>query len=84
MHAPVERHVFASLLSGVNDLGIITRPTQDFRIRQMIVHDHVCLLDAFLRAQRNQAEIAGSGANKKTFPAAPVRGLACTLALTLH
>ena len=53
--------VFAGLLSDVNDLCIITRPTQHFWIRQMIVHDHVRLLDALLRAQRDQAEIARPG-----------------------
>ena len=61
------QRVFARSFSSVNHLRVVSRPPENLRTCQMIINDHVRLLDAFLRPQRNETEIARPRANKKNF-----------------
>src|SRR5436190_2452025 len=49
--------VFARSLSRMNNLDVIPRPAEHFRVCKMIANNHVGILDAFFRPQRHQAEI---------------------------
>src|SRR5438477_4447393 len=60
----LSQRVLARLFSGVNNVCVIARPAQHFRVRQMIVNNDVSLLDALLRAQRHESKISRTGANK--------------------
>src|ERR1043166_5560889 len=52
-----------------HDLVPCPRPAEHLRVREVVVNDYVCALDAFLRAQRDQSKIAGPGADKINFAA---------------
>jgi hypothetical protein len=43
------QRVFARSFSSVNHLRVVSGPAENLRICQMIVNDHIRLLDAFLR-----------------------------------
>ena len=59
---------FAWLLAGISNLRIITRPTEHFRVCQVIVHDYIGALDAFLCSQCSQAGVARPRANQINLP----------------
>ena len=54
---PEAWRVFAGFLSRVNNFRGVARPRKHLRIGQMIVDDHVRLLDALFRPQRDQPEV---------------------------
>src|SRR5947199_9969191 len=59
------QRVFARSFSSVNHLRVVSRPPENLRTFQMIINDHFRLLDAFLRPQRDETEIARPRANKE-------------------
>ena len=54
----LRQRVRARFLPGENRLRTFRRPPQHFGIAEVIVNDHLRLLDALLRAQRDEPEIA--------------------------
>src|SRR6266566_4996756 len=63
------QRVCARSFSDINDLRAVSRPAQHLRICQVIVNDHIRLLDTLLGAQCHQTKIAWSGADQINFPA---------------
>ncbi len=60
--------VRARFLPGENRLRTFRRPLQHFGIAEVIEDDHLRLLDALLRPQRDQSEITRTSADQKAFP----------------
>ena len=52
-----------------DDLRRFRRPLQHLGIREVVINDHLRALDALFRAQGDEREIAGPGADQKTFAA---------------
>jgi hypothetical protein len=57
----------ACFLPGKNQLHALRRPAQHFRIAEVVINNHLRLLDAFLRPQGHQPEIARPGAYEEAF-----------------
>ena len=61
------KRVLACFFPRIDNFRLVSRPVEHFRVGQMIVHDHVRLLDTFLGSQRNQPKVPWPRANKINF-----------------